>query len=215
MRALQFSSMPMRNPSSSLSCNRPISRRSSDAIHSAILDRTSLQPRSAVLAVAGPVVGDEIQLTNCPWVVHPRAMIENLGLHDVVVLNDFEAQALAVVALGAEHMEKIGPARRTRLRAVSCLARNGSGHGRFDPACHRWIPVPGEGGHMDIGPRTPRDHEVFPHIEPMKAASPGSSFYGAAGLSTSTGQSPRPMASSRAPRRRQRSPARRSISRTR
>ena len=50
-----------------------------DAIQSAILDRTSLQPRSAVLAVAGPVDGDEIELTNCPWVVRPRAMIENLG----------------------------------------------------------------------------------------------------------------------------------------
>ena len=32
-------------------------------------------------------------------------------------------------------------------------------------ACGRWIPVPGEGGHMDIGPRTPRDFEVFPHLE--------------------------------------------------
>ncbi len=131
-----------------------------------ILDRTSIQPRSAVLAVAGPVDGDEIQLTNCPWVVRPRAMIENLGLHDVVVLNDFEAQALAVVALGEEHMEKIGPGTPEPTAGRVVLGPGtGLGVAGLIHACHRWIPVPGEGGHMDIGPRTPRDHEVFPHIE--------------------------------------------------
>ncbi len=89
-----------------------------DAIRSAVLDRSSIRPNSAVLAVAGPVDSDEIQLTNCPWIVKPRQMIANLGLSDIVVLNDFEAQALAVVALGEEHMEKIGggaPELRCRL----------------------------------------------------------------------------------------------------
>ena len=35
-------------------------------------------------------------------------------------------------------------------------------------ALRHWIPVPGEGGHMDIGPRTPRDFDVFPHIEKLE-----------------------------------------------
>ena len=35
-------------------------------------------------------------------------------------------------------------------------------------ARHMWIPVPGEGGHVDIGPRTPRDHEIWPHLEPLE-----------------------------------------------
>ena len=80
-----------------------------DAIHAAILERRRSRPNSAVLAVAGPVDGDEIPLTNCPWVVKPRSMLATISaLSDIVVLNDFEAQALAVVALGEEHMEKIG-----------------------------------------------------------------------------------------------------------
>jgi glucokinase len=29
----------------------------------------------------------------------------------------------------------------------------------------RWIPVPGEGGHVDMGPRSRRDEAIFPHIE--------------------------------------------------
>jgi glucokinase len=39
-----------------------------EAIQAAILDRSSVRPNAAVLAVAGPVDGDEIDLTNCPWV---------------------------------------------------------------------------------------------------------------------------------------------------
>ena len=70
-----------------------------DAIQATILDKTTLHPLSAVLAVAGPVDGDEIALTNCHWVVRPRVMQERLRIEDVIVLNDFEAQALAVVAL--------------------------------------------------------------------------------------------------------------------
>src|SRR5690606_11461316 len=69
-----------------------------EAIQAGILDHTSLLPRSAVLAVAGPVKGDEIDLTNCDWVVRPKELMPELGLSEIVVLNDFEAQALAVVA---------------------------------------------------------------------------------------------------------------------
>lgn len=137
-----------------------------EAIQTTILDKTSIQPRSAVLAVAGPVEGDEIELTNCDWVVRPRHMIETLGLDEVLVVNDFEAQALAVVALGPEHLEKIGGGEpehghgRVVLGPGTGLGVAGLVHSRGI-----WIPVPGEGGHVDMGPRSERDFEVFPHIE--------------------------------------------------
>ncbi|TKT74902.1 glucokinase [Aquamicrobium sp. LC103] len=140
-----------------------------EAIQTAILDRTSILPRSALLAVAGPVDGDEIDLTNCDWVVRPKQMFESLGLEEIVVLNDFEAQALAVVALGPEHMEKIGGGERDEAAGRVVLGPGtGLGVAGLVHARHMWIPVPGEGGHMDIGPRTPRDHEVWPNIEPIE-----------------------------------------------
>ena len=154
-----------------------------EAIQSAILDRTSVQPRSAVLAVAGPVDGDEIELTNCDWVVRPRVMFEQLGLSDIVVLNDFEAQALAVVALGAEHMEEVGPGEPEALGSrVGLRPGTGRGVAGLIHACHRWIPVPGEGGHMDIGPRTARDREVFPHLEPIEGRISGEQILCGRGL---------------------------------
>ncbi|UUP17763.1 Glucokinase [Nitratireductor thuwali] len=137
-----------------------------EAIQTSILDQTNIIPRSAVLAVAGPVDGDEIDLTNCDWVVRPKQMMAELGFSDVVVLNDFEAQALAVVALGEEHLEKIGGgAAETTGSRVVLGPGTGLGVAGLVHARHTWIPVPGEGGHMDLGPRTERDLEIFPHVE--------------------------------------------------
>ena len=36
-----------------------------DAIKAGVFAKTDLRPRSAILAVAGPINGDEIPLTNC------------------------------------------------------------------------------------------------------------------------------------------------------
>ncbi len=140
-----------------------------EAIRTAILDRQGRRPNSAVLAVAGPVESDEIPLTNCPWIVKPRQMLANLGLGDIVVLNDFEAQALAVTALGEEHMDKIGGgAPEPDAGRVVLGPGTGLGVAGLVYALGRWIPIPGEGGHMDLGPRTPRDFEVFAHIETIE-----------------------------------------------
>ena len=137
-----------------------------DAIRAAVLERTPYRPRTAILAVAGPVDGDEIELTNCPWVVRPKGMNATVGLKDVVILNDFEAQALAVIALDETNMQKIGGGEAVP-NASRVVLGPGTGLGVAGLIHSRgiWIPVPGEGGHMDIGPRTPRDFEIFPHLE--------------------------------------------------
>ena len=154
-----------------------------EAIQAAVLDKSSMRPNSAVLAVAGPVDSDEIRLTNCPWVVKPHQMFANLGLSDIVVLNDFEAQALAVVALGEEHMEKIGGGTpEPGAGRVVLGPGTGLGVAGLIRALGRWIPVPGEGGHMDIGPRTPRDFEVFPHIETIEGRVSGEQILCGRGL---------------------------------
>jgi len=153
-----------------------------DAIR-AILDRGGVRPNSAVIAVAGPVDGDAIALTNCPWVVRPKGMFDSLGLSDIVVLNDFEAQALAVVALGEEHMEKIGGgAPEADAARVVLGPGTGLGVAGLVHSLGHWIPVPGEGGHMDIGPRTDRDREIFPHLEPIEGRISGEQILCGRGL---------------------------------
>lgn len=140
-----------------------------EAIQVGVLDKTSLQPRAAILAIAGPINGEEIPLTNCPWVVRPKKMISDLRLEEVLIVNDFEAQALAIASLSDEHREPIG-ASGEAMTASRVVLGPGTGLGvaGLIHAEHTWIPVPGEGGHIDVGPRTDRDRAIFPHLEPIE-----------------------------------------------
>ncbi|MEM0899424.1 MAG: glucokinase [Pseudomonadota bacterium] len=137
-----------------------------EAVQQQVLDHTSLMPQTAVIAVAGPIKGDRIDLTNNHWIVEPLRMLEELSLKHVVVINDFEAQALAVVSLEDKHLKRIGDgvfdgaANRVVIGPGTGLGVAGIVH-----AANTWIPVAGEGGHVDLGPRTPRDTEIFPHIQ--------------------------------------------------
>jgi glucokinase len=140
-----------------------------EAIRKTVLDKVAVAPLSAILAIAGPIEGDEIALTNCDWVVRPQVMLAELGFKDVLVVNDFEAQALAIATLSEEFREPIGPSLPS-LTASRVVLGPGTGLGvaGLVHAKGMWFPVPGEGGHVDIGPRSARDYAIFPHLDPIE-----------------------------------------------
>ncbi|WP_320200224.1 glucokinase [Agrobacterium sp. rho-13.3] len=154
-----------------------------DAIQSVILDKTSIQPVSTILAIAGPIETDEIPLTNCHWVVRPKTMLADLGLKDVIVINDFEAQALAIASLGDDNRKTIGPQNPDMMASRVVLGPGtGLGVAGLVYARNMWFPVPGEGGHVDIGPRSPRDYQVFPHLETIEGRIAGEQILCGRGL---------------------------------
>src|ERR1041385_484515 len=69
-----------------------------------VLAGTNLKPRAAIIDVAGPITSDAVHLTNADWVIKPRDVIAHLAIEDVILLNDFEALALALTALKAEDL---------------------------------------------------------------------------------------------------------------
>jgi len=137
-----------------------------DAIASAVVEKAGARPKAAVLALAGPIVGDRVPLTNCDWVVEPRKSIARFGLAEMVLLNDFEAQSLALPDLTPADLSPIGGG-VMRPEAVRVVLGPGTGLGVCGLVHARgtWIPVPGEGPHIDLGPITERDMEIWPNIE--------------------------------------------------
>lgn len=137
-----------------------------EALDDAVIARTSLTPRSLVFAVAGPIREERTQLTNCPWVVVPNDLISRFDLDHVILFNDFEALALALPALVDDDLVAVGgrlpPADGTK---VVIGPGTGLGAAGLVHAQHSWIPVPGEGGHIDLAPVTARDFQYWPHIE--------------------------------------------------
>lgn len=140
-----------------------------EAIAARILPGLATAPRSVVLAIAAPIDGDVIPLTNCPWVVRPRELMARLGFEDVLLLNDFEAQALAVSALPEDGRERIGGGEPVE-EASRVVLGPGTGLGVAGLVRARglWVPVAGEGGHVDLGPRTARDRALWPHLEAIE-----------------------------------------------
>ncbi|KQV44447.1 MULTISPECIES: glucokinase [unclassified Rhizobium] len=154
-----------------------------EALQTSILDKTSVQPRSAIIAIAGPINGDEIPLTNAGWVIKPKDMMIALNLQDVIIINDFEAQALAVASIDEEGREQVGSGEI--LPAASCAVLGpgtGLGVAGLLHARHTWFPVPGEGGHVDVGPRSERDFHIWPFLEPIEGRISGEQLLCGRGL---------------------------------
>jgi glucokinase len=135
------------------------------AIQVGVLDQTSRIPRTAILAVAGPIIGDAFSLTNADWTIDPKRIIERLGFECVIAINDFEAQALALPDLDNQDLHVIGdkmpPQRGTKLVLGP---GTGLGASTLVDSMGMWITVPGEGGHVAIPPETEDDDRLFAHL---------------------------------------------------
>lgn len=136
-----------------------------DAIDAAVIRGANARPKSAIIALAGPIVGERVPLTNCDWVVEPRVSVGRFGLSEMILLNDFEAQSLALPGFGPGDTDPIGGGSvRPDAARVVVGPGTGLGAGGLVHARGMWIPVPGEGGHVDLGPATERDMAIWPNI---------------------------------------------------
>jgi glucokinase len=123
------------------------------------------RPRTGALAVAGPVKGDEIRLTNLGWAFSTAALRESLGLDHLVVVNDFTAVAMALPWLPPESLMKIGGGEPAPGRAMAVLGPGtGLGVSGLLPAGERWIPLSGEGGHVTLPATDDREAAVIAMI---------------------------------------------------
>ncbi|MGC1270026.1 MAG: glucokinase [Croceibacterium sp.] len=112
-------------------------------------------PRSAAIAIAGPVTGDVVRMTNNSWVLHTGALDEQLGIDRVTVINDFGAVAHAVARAPADQLVHItGPDLPLPDRGTVSVIGPGTGLGvahfhRFPGGYHVQAT---EGGHIEFGP---------------------------------------------------------------
>jgi glucokinase len=107
----------------------------------------------ACFGVAGPVIGDESILTNLPWAVDADALERDLGIRDILFLNDLEATAYGLTTLPAGRLATVHAGRsRGSTRAV-IAAGTGLGAAILSEAEGRPRALPTEAGHVDFAPR--------------------------------------------------------------
>ena len=112
-------------------------------------------PRAAGIAVAGPVTGEVLQLTNNPWVIRHALIPEKLGADRFALVNDLGAvgHAVAHLAQGAfRHL--CGPERELPAEGVVSVIGLGTGLGvaQLVRTGGEARVVETEGGHIDFAP---------------------------------------------------------------
>src|SRR6202044_1777641 len=85
------------------------------SLHDALTDYLNSLPRAlrtgldGAFAIAGPVSGDKVALTNAGWSFSTAALKQSLGLNSLKIVNDFAATAMSIPHLPAADVFQVGP----------------------------------------------------------------------------------------------------------
>lgn len=118
----------------------------------------SPRPRRCVIAVASPITGDQIKVTNNPWSFSIGGLQRQLALEAIDVINDFAAIARAIPHLAPAELEPIGVAvvpgsgLATQRRCAVMGPGTGLGVCGLMVRQGRAIVIESEGGHVAFAP---------------------------------------------------------------
>lgn len=121
-----------------------------EALFRRYLDSTGASPREARIAIAAPVEGDPVRLTNRDWTFGAAALLDALEVARVSIINDFAAIACALPALSPSQYVALGGAPPNARRAQVALGA-GTGFGmsvRLPVDGDSEVIVPTEFGHV-------------------------------------------------------------------
>src|SRR3989442_9761999 len=126
------------------------------------ISQHALRVRHAAFGVAGPVRNGRCEATNLPWVVDAVTLAAELGIRDVWVINDLEANAYGIAALGPADLVTINAGAANAAGNAAIIAA-GTGLGEaglyWDGRTHH--PFATEGGHANFGPGDPVEAELL------------------------------------------------------
>jgi glucokinase len=125
-------------------------------------------PRAAGIAVACPVDGPVLRLTNNPWIIRPAMIPQALGVDRFTLVNDFGAVGHAVAHLEPAYFRRLcGPDRPLPDPGVTSIVGPGTGLGvamlvRSAGGGHQVIET--EGGHADFAPLDAIEDKVLERL---------------------------------------------------
>jgi glucokinase len=133
-----------------------------DVIKKYLKDTKIGRVNHAAIAIANPVDGDQVSMTNHDWTFSIEATRRALGFDTLLVVNDFTALAMALPGLTDSQRVQVGDGTR-RPNSVIGLLGPGTGLGvsGLIPADDRWIALGSEGGHATFAPADEREDLVL------------------------------------------------------
>jgi glucokinase len=135
--------------------------------------------KDVAIAIACPVNGDNVKMTNFHWQFSIKAMQAELQLNTLLVMNDFTAVAMCLPALAEDQQIQIGGGRAQAGKPMAVLgAGTGLGVAHLLPVDGKFLPLPGEGGHVDWAAQTEQEWFIqrqlaaqYGHVSPERLLS--------------------------------------------
>lgn len=119
------------------------------------LEQVNVRVSDACIAIACPITGDWVAMTNHSWAFSIAEMKQNLGLDNLEIINDFTAVSMAIPMIKPEHLIQLGGDKPVADKPIAVYgAGTGLGVAHLVHVDKRWVSLPGEGGHVDFAPNS-------------------------------------------------------------
>ncbi|MCL2899199.1 glucokinase [Brenneria tiliae] len=128
-----------------------------------LAEHPALNVKQGCIAIACPVAGDWVAMTNHHWAFSIIEQTRSLNFDRLDIINDFTAVSMAIPTLKANDVIQFGGKLALADKPIAVYgAGTGLGVAHLLPVDGQWISVPGEGGHVDFAPNSEEESLILP-----------------------------------------------------
>tara|TARA_R110001583_G_scaffold125319_3_gene276894 strand:+ start:20594 stop:21559 length:966 start_codon:yes stop_codon:yes gene_type:complete len=129
------------------------------------LKQQTTNVNKACIAIACPIQGDQVTMTNHTWAFSIAQMKENLGFETLTIINDFTAVSMAIPVLADDEKVQLGGDVVVADKPIAVYgAGTGLGVAHLIPTEGRWLSLAGEGGHMDMASNNEKEDLILQQL---------------------------------------------------
>ena len=135
-----------------------------DEIAAKFVDTMGVVPDVACFGIAGPVLNGRVETSNLPWVIEASKMSREIGVKNVLLINDLEATGWGISALDEKDLVTLNTG--TGVVGNQAVIAAGTGLGEaglhWDGRQHHVFAC--EGGHTDFAPRNELEMDLLHYL---------------------------------------------------
>jgi glucokinase len=125
-------------------------------------DHEQVRINHAAFALANPISGDMIRMTNRDWQFSTDEVRRALGLNTLLIVNDFTALAMSLPALQGRDLMQVGGGEATANAVIGVLGPGtGLGVSGLIPTADGFVTLGSEGGHSSFAPSDEREYFIL------------------------------------------------------
>ncbi|MCX8956693.1 glucokinase [Erwinia psidii] len=133
-----------------------------EAVIRSYLDEQKQDITDGCIAIACPITGDWVEMTNHDWAFSTSTMKASLNFEHLEIINDFTAVSMAIPMLTAKDVMQFGGKEAVKDKPVAVYgAGTGLGVAHLVHVDKRWVTLPGEGGHVDFAANSDEEDQIL------------------------------------------------------